>query len=351
MPPVTLIGTTVSVPRTNLPTSIASTFDEYADLVFIPYMLSQLQHSLRVDIVWDAYTPDSLKESTREKRGVGVRRKVAGKTKLPANWSQFLRDPANQTELFGFLSSKVASISVPAGKALHITSGKWYILHSGTGLIVCVFKCHFITFALSGQSVTSCGSAATLMSPCNHEEADTRIVIHVIQALQSGCTSVLVRTVDTDVVVILVGKFGRLIEERSDADIWIAFGMGKHFTFISVNKICTSLGETRARCLLVFHALTGCDTTSAFVGKGKHSAWKAWQLYDEVTPALAFLAENPFQHLDVDSDHFRRIERLAVVMYDKTCPCDSINEARKELFCKHNRAMDKLPPTEVPKTC
>ena len=46
------------------------------------------------------------------------------------------------------------------------------------------------------------------MSPCNHEEADTRIVIHVIQALQSGCTSVLVRTVDTDVVVILFGKFG-----------------------------------------------------------------------------------------------------------------------------------------------
>ena len=108
----------------SLPTSAASTFDEYADLVFIPYVLSQLQHSPRVDIVWDAYPPDSLKESTREKRGLGVRRKVAGKTKLPPNWSQFLRDPANKTELFWFLSSKVAGINVPAGKALHITSGK-----------------------------------------------------------------------------------------------------------------------------------------------------------------------------------------------------------------------------------
>lgn len=107
----------------SLPTSVASTFDEYADLVFIPYVLSQLQHSPRVDIVWDAYTPDSLKESTREKRGLGVRRKVAGKTKLPPNWSQFLRDPANKTELFGFLSSKVAGVSVPDGKALH-PSGK-----------------------------------------------------------------------------------------------------------------------------------------------------------------------------------------------------------------------------------
>ena len=112
------------------------------------------------------------------------------------------------------------------------------------------------------------------MPPCNHEEADTRIVIHVLHALQSGCTSVLIRTVDTDVVVILVGKFDRLIAERSDADIWIAFGMGEHFHFISVNRVCVSLGETRARCLPVFHTLSGCDTTSVFVGKGKQSAWQ-----------------------------------------------------------------------------
>ena len=133
------------------------------------------------------------------------------------------------------------------------------------------------------------------MPPCNHEEADTRIVIHVLHALQSGCTSVLIRTVDTDVVVILVGKFDRLIAERSDADIWIAFGMGKHFHFISGNRVCVSLGEIRSRCLPVFHALSGCDTTSAFVGKGKQSAWQAWQLYNEVTPTLVSLAENPFQ--------------------------------------------------------
>ena len=131
------------------------------------------------------------------------------------------------------------------------------------------------------------------MPPCNHEEADTRIVIHVLHALQSGCTSVLIRTVDTDVVVILVGKFDRLIAERSDADIWIAFGMGKHFHFISVNRVCVSLGETRARCLPVFHALSGCDTTSAFVGKGKQSAWQAWQLSTKLLQHLCPLLRTP----------------------------------------------------------
>ena len=34
-------------------------------------------------------------------------------------------------------------------------------------------------------------------------------------------------------------------------------------------------------------------------------------------------------------------------MYDKNSPYDSINESRKELFCRRNRAMDKLPPTHV----
>lgn len=61
----------------------ATTFDEYADSVFVPHIKRQLETSRRVDIVWDRYLPKSLKESTREKRGSGVRRKVAGKTQLP----------------------------------------------------------------------------------------------------------------------------------------------------------------------------------------------------------------------------------------------------------------------------
>ena len=141
VPSVSLTATTVSVPITNQLSSFDGNLDpaiaqENAWLEHGQQKLqgtltstdkiawAAYQHSPIVDIVWDAYTPDSLKESTWEKRGLGVQREVAGKTELPPNWSQFLRDPANKTELFGFLSSKVAGASVPAGKALHITSGK-----------------------------------------------------------------------------------------------------------------------------------------------------------------------------------------------------------------------------------
>ena len=70
------------------------TFDDYAENVFIPHIC--IQSSRRVDVVWDTYVRDSLKESTREKRGKGIRRKVAGGTKLPPNWMQFLRDSVNK---------------------------------------------------------------------------------------------------------------------------------------------------------------------------------------------------------------------------------------------------------------
>ena len=68
-----------------LPTASMSTFSDYADNVFIPYLDRQLQNCDRIDVVWDSYVPDSLKESTREKRGKGVRRKVSGQAKLPGN--------------------------------------------------------------------------------------------------------------------------------------------------------------------------------------------------------------------------------------------------------------------------
>ena len=54
----------------------AKTFSDYAQQVFSPYILSQLQHVRRVDIVWDEYLSESLKADTRSKRGKGVRRRV-----------------------------------------------------------------------------------------------------------------------------------------------------------------------------------------------------------------------------------------------------------------------------------
>ena len=119
-----------------------------------------------------------------------------------------------------------------------------------------------------GQSVVCRGSSQS-MPDCDHEEADYRICVHVNDALHKGAREVLVRTVDTDVIVILVGAFFRLNTMYPAANIWMGFGTGKHFQYYNINSICHQLGESKSTALPFYHAFTGCDTTSQFFGKGK----------------------------------------------------------------------------------
>ena len=214
-----------------LPTTSVSTFHEYADRVFIPYLEKQLQDATRLDIVWDTYLPDSLKESTREKRGKGMRRKVSGDAKMPRNWIDFLRDSINKKELFAFLSSKVENLNWPPGKAVYVTSG---------------------------QAVISTASSIPMQN-CNHEAADTRVVVHIMHALEQGGKSIHVRTVDTDVIVILAGTFHNLIAIQPLADIWVAFGMGRNYRFYHINAIYASLGinnHEHCLCFTLFQVAT-----------------------------------------------------------------------------------------------
>jgi hypothetical protein len=92
------------------------------------------------------------------------------------------------------------------------------------------------------------------MGQCNHEEADTRIIVHLRHALEESAESLLVRTVDTDVVVILVGKLHDLLACNQRAKLWVAFGMGCHYSLININSIYYSLGVSKSRALPVFHA-------------------------------------------------------------------------------------------------
>ena len=124
------------------------------------------------------------------------------------------------------------------------------------------------------------------MSPCYYEEADSRICIHVQDALQKGAHNILVSTVDTDVIVILVGAYFTFYDKFPDVNIYVGFGTGKYFKYYNINNICQNLGSATSRALPFFHAFTGCDTTSQFLGKGKKSAWDSWISYPEVTKAF-----------------------------------------------------------------
>ena len=163
-----------------------------------------------------------------------------------------------------------------------------------------------------------CKGSDQLMSPCRHEEADSRICIHVQDALQKGARNILVSTVDTDVIVVLVSIYFHFCDVFHDVNICVGFGHGKHFRHYSINKICHNLGKEISISLPFFHAFTGCDTTSQFLGKGKRSAWESWKSYPDVTEAFLFAFNNPFQLLQLQSFQMKLLERYVCVLYDKT---------------------------------
>ena len=138
----------------------AKSFAEYASQIFIPYILSQLQNASHLDLVWDRYIKDSLKGTARAKCGKGVRRHVVAGTVIPGNWQDFLHVDSNKTELFKFLSDALFK-SYNQEKQLVITDGE---------------------SVLSKPPLCDLAS----LSPCSHEEADTRMLLHGIHAHHSA---------------------------------------------------------------------------------------------------------------------------------------------------------------------
>ena len=105
---------------------------------------------------------------------------MTGEAKIPPNWNAFLQDNINKKELFGLLTSRVANFQFPENKEVNITSDEFV--------------------------VTSRGSS------------DMQRYGHLI----------LARTVDTDVLVILIGLFHDMIASYPSTAIWIGLGMGKY---------------------------------------------------------------------------------------------------------------------------
>ncbi len=57
------------------------------------------------------------------------------------------------------------------------------------------------------------------LAPCNHEEADTRKILHIADLVRMGIHKILLRIVNTDDVVLAVAATVRLDVNM----LWIAF--------------------------------------------------------------------------------------------------------------------------------
>ena len=128
---------------------------------------------------------------------------------------------------------------------------------------------------------------------CNHEEADTQIVLHLAYLSKQTIPNVVIRCNDTDVFIILLYHFGT---DNIKANVRMDAGMDSSNTrrFIDMTFLVTLLGKSLCSALPGLHSFTGSDYTSAFLRKGKVCPL---QLMENSTPfvnAFTELGKSPF---------------------------------------------------------
>ena len=110
--------------------------------------------------MWDEYIPNSLKASAGQKRGTGARRRVLPSAMVLRNWQEFLRLDNNKKDLFLFVSEQVVRTAIE-GKQIIVTRGEE---------VLC----------------SPLWTRRNTLSPCSHQKVDTRMMVHIADAVQDG---------------------------------------------------------------------------------------------------------------------------------------------------------------------
>jgi hypothetical protein len=223
----------------------AWTFQQYTEKSIVPYIESQLQYSNCMDVIWDRYISNSLKASTRSKRGTGIQRRVQPSNKLPRNWKSFLRVDGNKTDLFKFLAEHIHHMQIASGKQVVTSYGEQ------------------VLFNQLRESKSD-------LALCTHEEADTRMFVHAVDAVRQGSKQIVIRIVDSDVLVLAIALVLQLKQIDPNVKLWVAFGTGSHLRYFETHIIAEKLAMEVSEALPFFHAFMGCDTQShALLERGK----------------------------------------------------------------------------------
>jgi hypothetical protein len=135
------------------------------------------------------------------------------------------------------------------------------------------------------DDVMQCTDAPELVS--SQEEADTRLLLHAYHASQKDYPAIVIKSCDTDVFVLALYYASEL-----DVQLYLHTGNRQRTRYVDLTQIATRLGEAICDALPGLHALTGCDTTSSFSGRGKVRGLKAMIAYPVHMEALSQLGSS-----------------------------------------------------------
>ena len=303
----------------------ATTFGELSDILFGIILNTFRKPSVkRVDVVFDRYDiEDSIKSFERVGRGseASIEVRIYGRqVKLPNQWQKFIKNPKNKANLVAFLSREWNSIGkLPYPDQLLVLGGG---------------------FANKKQTFGSTNTSAIEIEDlrCDHEEADTRMILHCRHVvLSSEIENVVVWSPDTDVAILLAHHF----EDLRCTQLWFRTGVADKARFIPIHQICSNLGKEICRILVGFHALTGCDSTSGFARIGKVKAFKVLKKSSSSYYGLKTLGDD----INISEESIYNLQQFVCHLYMQTYKDSDIDNLRYKLFCQKRAKNESLPPT------
>lgn len=173
-----------------------SVFQQYPENNFIQYICSELNNANRVDIVWYQFFDNSLKNTMKDKGDRGIGSKSSPQTAVPSNSKKnskkqflkkksknFLRNSKNKIELLDFVTKTLSGYQFGT-KEVHITKGN-------------------------------------TISTVAHEKADTRLIMHLLDAAEKAMKANIIRKVDSYIRTIVLGKFKLITQIHSYVSVCV----------------------------------------------------------------------------------------------------------------------------------
>ena len=298
-------------------TRVPETFED-----FIIQFLDVIPKSyIRVDIVADCYREVSIKSSEREKRGQSSKVLIGSvRSKVPRDIAKFFSCSANKTQLIDLTFNYVLENTTKVLAMLQATC----IILSGDNL------CHEVRSTGCFQKMSLCS---------DQEEADTKVVLHALDALANNSSNVVIRSPsgDTDIFVIALGVV------RETSRIKFDYGSGINRKAIWLNEVAIPVNYSKA--LIGFHAFTGNDYVSAFFRKGKSRCWKTM-----VKSARYLEAFNTL------GDQWELSDELKLTLEEYVCNLYSssknyVNETRFDMFMENQIVKNQIVDLSILPPC
>uniref|UniRef100_UPI00358F5653 uncharacterized protein n=1 Tax=Myxine glutinosa TaxID=7769 RepID=UPI00358F5653 len=259
----------------------------------------------RIDVVFDVYKENSIKNAERVKRGSESAMtfgKIASGHRLK-QWKSFLHCGNNKTQLIDFL---VEEWSNDQSLRERLDRKELFLTHGD--------QCTRVT-------KDSVSDVQDLQS--SQEEEDTLLLLHAEHCGRSGLTAAVIVSPDTDVFILAMAFTPKL-----KCPVYLKLGSKTRTEYIKIKKAADALGLEKCARLLGLHSFTGCDTVSSFAGRGKVSALQLLS-HEEHMTTLQSLG----QSWDLSNESIQRLEALTCSLYSARTAINSIIELRFNIFC------------------